>query len=82
MNRLQRRTLTRHEPDSNPNAGLLCNLRTGSLLAYRAIWASLRETAIRERDIVERDIGARDIQERDIRERAIRKTIASCQFAK
>jgi len=61
MNRLQQRKLTRQEPDSNPNARLLCNARTGSLLAYRALRACLRERDIRERDIGERDIGERDI---------------------
>ena len=91
MNRLQQRNLTRQEPDSNPNARLFCNARTGSLLAYRAIQARLRERDITERDIGERDIGARDIRERDIRERAIRErdiweraireTVATCRFA-
>ena len=82
MNRLQQRKLTRQEPDYNPNARLLCNARTGSLLAYRAIWASLMERAIKERDIGERDIWERDIWERDIWERAIRETVATCRFAK
>jgi hypothetical protein len=96
MNKLQQRKLARQEPDSNSNARLLCNARTGSLLAYRAIRASLRERDIRERDIGERDIGERDIgerdigerdigerdiQERDIRERAILETVATCRFA-
>jgi hypothetical protein len=91
MNKLQQRKLTRQEPDSNPNARLLCNARTGSLFAYRAIRASLRERDLRERDIGERDIGERDIgerdigdrdiQKRDIRERAMRETVATCQFA-
>ena len=71
MNRLQQRKLTRQEPDSNPNARLLCTARTGSLLTYQAIWVCLRERDIRERDIRERDIGERDIRERDIRERDI-----------
>jgi hypothetical protein len=71
MNRLQQRKLTRQEPDSNPNACLLCNARTGSLLAYRAIRARLRENDIREKDVRERDIGERDIGERDIGERDI-----------
>ena len=75
MNRLQQRKLTRQEPDSNPNVHLLCNARTGSLLAYQAIRARLRERDIRERDIWERDIGERDIQER-----AIRETVATCRF--
>jgi hypothetical protein len=81
MNRLQQRKLTRQEPDSNPNARLLCNARTGSLLAYRAIRACLRERDIGERDIGERDIGERDIRERDIRERDIGETVATCRFA-
>jgi hypothetical protein len=86
MNRLQQRKLTRQEPDSNPNARLLCIARTGSLLAYRAIWACLRERDIRERDIRETDIGERDIRERDIREmdirqRAIGETVTTCRFA-
>jgi hypothetical protein len=51
-------------------------VRTGSLLAYRAIRACLRE-----RDIRERVIGERDIRERDIRERAIGETLATCRFA-
>jgi len=71
MIRLQQWKLTRQEPDSNPNPPLLCNMRTGSLLAYRAIRACLRE----------RDIGERDIWERDIRERDIRETVATCRFA-
>jgi hypothetical protein len=59
----------------------------GSLLAYRAIWAHLRERDIRGRDMGERDIGERDIGEmdiglRDIRERAIWVTVATCRFAK
>jgi len=81
MNRLQQRILTRQEPDSNPNARLLCNARTDSLLGYRAIRACLRERDIGERDIWERDIRERDIQERDIRERAIGETVATCRFA-
>jgi hypothetical protein len=86
MNRLQQRKLTRQEPDSNPNARLLCNARTGSRLAYRAIRACLRERDIGERDIGERDIRERDIRERDIRERDIREraigeTVATCRFA-
>jgi hypothetical protein len=81
MNRLQQRKLTRQEPDSNPNARLLCNARTGSLLTYRAIQARLRERDIRETDLGERDIGERDIWERDIWERAIGNTVATCQFA-
>jgi hypothetical protein len=71
MNRLHQRKLTRQEPDSNPNARLLCHPRTGSLLTYRAICAQVRERDIRERDIRERDIGERDIRERDIRERDV-----------
>jgi hypothetical protein len=43
MTRLQQRELRRQEPDSNPNACLLCNARTGSLLAYQAIQACLSE---------------------------------------
>jgi len=91
MNRLQQRKLTKQEPDSNPNARLLCNVGTGSLLAYRAIRARFRERDIRERDIRERDIGERDIWERDIRERyiqerdtwerAIGETVTTCRFA-
>jgi hypothetical protein len=80
MNRLQQRKLTRQEPDSNPNARLLCNPRIGSLLAYRAIRARLRERVIRERVIRESDIGKRDILERDIRERAIGETVATFRF--
>jgi hypothetical protein len=81
MNRLQKRKLTRQEPDSNPNAHFLCNARTGSHLTYRAIRACLRERDIGERDIGERDIGERDIGERDIRERAIGETVTTCRFA-
>jgi hypothetical protein len=51
-------------------------VRTGSLLAYGAIRARLRE-----RDIRERDIGERDIWERDIRERDIGETVGTCRFA-
>ena len=90
MNRLQQRKLTRQEPDSNPNAHLLCNERTGSLLAYHAIQArirerdirerDIRERDIRERDIRERDIGESDIRERDIGERDIGETVATCRF--
>jgi len=39
-------------------------MRTGSLLAYRAILVRLRDTDIRERGIEERDIG---------------ETVATCQ---
>ena len=81
MNRLQQRKLTRQEPNSSPNARLLCNARSGSHLTYRAIRADLRERDIRERDIGERDIGERDIRERDIRERDIGETVATCRFA-
>jgi hypothetical protein len=81
MNRLQQRKLRRQEPDSNPNSRLLCNARTGSLHAYRAIQACLRERGIGQRDIGQRDIGERDIGERDIRERAIGGTVATCLFA-
>jgi hypothetical protein len=96
MNRLQQRKLTRQEPDSNPNARLLCDARACSLLTYRAIRAPLRERDISERDIGERDIGERDIVEsdirerdigemdirkRDIRERAIGESVATCRFA-
>jgi len=80
-NRLQQRKLIRQEPDSNPNARLLCNARTGSLLAYQAIRARLRDMDIRKRDIGERGIGERDILERDIRERDIGETVAICRFA-
>jgi hypothetical protein len=76
MNRLQQRKLTRQEPDSNPNTSLICNARTGSILAYRAIRARRRA-----RDIWERDIRERDIRERDIWERAIVETVATCRFA-
>jgi hypothetical protein len=76
MNTLQQRKLTRQEPNSNPNARLICNVRTGSLLAYCAIRARLRE-----RDIRERDIGERDIGERDIQERAIGESVTTCRFA-
>ena len=71
MTRLQQWKLTRQEPNSNPNARLLCNARTGLLLANRAIGARLRERDTREWDIGERDIGERDIGERDIGERDI-----------
>jgi hypothetical protein len=81
MNRLHQRKLTIQEHDSNPNALLLCNTRTGSLLAYRAIGERLREREIRESDIMERDIGESDIRERDIPEWAIGETVASCRFA-
>jgi hypothetical protein len=96
MNRIQQRKLTRQEPDSNPNACLLCNARTDSLLAYRAIQAPLRERDMRERDVRERVMGKRVIRERVIGERvigervigerviwerAIRDTVATCQFA-
>jgi hypothetical protein len=57
--------------DKNPNARLLCTVRTGSLLGYGASRAHFRERDIRERDIGERDIGERDIGERDIGERDI-----------
>jgi hypothetical protein len=77
INRLQLGKLTRQEPDTNPNAHLRFNERTGSLLAYRVIRARLRE-----RDIRQRDIGEWDVGERDIQERPIRVTIDSCQFAK
>jgi hypothetical protein len=80
MNRLQQRKLTRQERDPNPNARLICNARTGSLLAYRAIWARLRERDLGDRDIRERDIQKRDIRERDIRERDNGETVATCQF--
>jgi len=50
MNRLQQRKLTRQERDSNPNACLLGNARTGSLLADRGIRVCLRERDIRERE--------------------------------
>jgi hypothetical protein len=78
MNRLQEKKLTRQEPDSDPNARLLGNGRTGSLLANRAIRARLTEMDIRvryirEKDIGERDIGERELWERDILERDIRE---------
>jgi hypothetical protein len=63
--------LTRQEPNPNPNARLLCNARTGSLLANPAILARLRESDIQERDI----------RERNILEKDIRETIATCRFA-
>ena len=81
MNRLQQRKLTRQEPDSIPNSHLLCNARTGSLLAYRAIRARAREWNMRERDIGGKDIGERDFRERDIRQMDIGKTVATCRFA-
>jgi hypothetical protein len=86
MNRLQQRILTRQELDTKPNARLLCNARTGSLLTHTAFWARLRERDIGERDISERDIQERDIWERalrdgDIRERDIWETVATCGFA-
>jgi hypothetical protein len=71
MDRLQQRKLTRQEPDCNPNACLLCNARTGSLLTYQAIQARLRGMDIWESDIVDRDIGDRDIVDRDIGDRDI-----------
>jgi hypothetical protein len=77
MNRLQQRKLTRQEPDCNPKARLLCNLKTCLLLPYRVIRARLRERNIRERDIGERDISERGIRDKDIRERAIWETVAS-----
>jgi hypothetical protein len=43
MNRLQQRKLRRQEPDSNPNARLLCKARTGSLLSYQAFRARFRK---------------------------------------
>jgi len=48
MNRSQQRKLTRQEPNPNPNARLINTARTSSLLAYRAIWARLRERGIGE----------------------------------
>jgi hypothetical protein len=57
-------------------------VKTGSLLAYLAFWARLRERDIRQRDIGERDIGERDIWEKDIPGRAIVETVATCRFAK
>jgi hypothetical protein len=87
MNTLQQRKLTREEPNSNPNARLVCNARPGSLLAYRAIWAHLRERDISGRDMGERDMGEREIGERDIgqwdiRQRTIWVTVATSRFAK
>jgi len=86
MNRLQQTKLTRQEPDPGLNTRLLCNARTGSLLASRAIRVRLRESdsrewGIGERDMGERDIRKRDIRERDIRERDIPETVATCRFA-
>jgi hypothetical protein len=81
MNRLQQRKLTRQEPNSNPNSRLLCNARTGSLLANPAILARLRKSRIGERDIWEGNIRERDIRERNILEKDIRETIATCRFA-
>jgi len=80
VNRLQQRKLRRQEPDPNPNTYLLCNASTGSLLAYRAIRAYLRDRDIGERDIGERHIGDRHILERHIRERHIRETVATSRF--
>jgi len=76
MNRWQKRKLTRQEPDPNPNARLLWYARTGSLLAYRAIRASLRERVIGERVVGERVVrervnGKRVIGDRVIWERVI-----------
>jgi len=68
------KTRTRPQHECN-NHRLLCDASTGSLLAYRAIWARPRE-----REIGERDIGERDIVERDIREKDIRETVTTCQF--
>jgi hypothetical protein len=81
MNRLLQRKLTRQDPDTNPNARLLCNTRTGSLLAYPAIRARLKKRDICQGEFGERDIGERDIPERDIRERAIGEIFATCRFA-
>jgi len=81
MNRLQQRKLTSQEPDPNPNPCLLCSVTTGSLRAYRAIRACLREWDIGERDISERDIWERDIWEKDIWEWYIGETVAPCGFA-
>jgi len=80
MNRLRQRKPTRQEPDSDPNAHLLCNVRTGSLLAYRAIQVRLRYRDIRQRDMGERNMRGRDIRERDIQERDIGETVATCRF--
>jgi hypothetical protein len=78
MNKLLQRKLRRQDPDTNPNPCLLCNTRTGSLLAYRAIRARLKMRDICQREIGEREIGERDIPERDIRERAIAEIFATC----
>jgi hypothetical protein len=70
MNQLPQRKLTRHESDPNLNAPLLCNARTGSLLANRASWVCLREW----------NFGVRDIGERDFWEKDIAETVATCRF--
>jgi len=77
MNISQQRKIPSQEPDPILNARFLHNARSGSLLAYQAIWVLLREMDIGERDIRERDMWERDIRESDIGE-----TVATCQFAK
>jgi hypothetical protein len=78
--------MTRAQPyPEHNNQRVLCNARTGSLLAYRASRARLRESDIgegdiRETDIGERNIGERDIWEKDIRERAIQDAATTCRF--
>jgi hypothetical protein len=71
MNRLQQKKHTRQEPDSDPNAHLVFNVRTGSLLTYRAISARHKERDSRERVCGDRVIGERVIGERALRERNI-----------
>jgi len=55
-------------------------MRSGSLLAYSAIQADLRDRDIGEREITERHIGERDIQQRDIGARGIGENVATCRF--
>jgi hypothetical protein len=81
MNTSQQSTLTRQDPDSNPNARFLCNAGAGSRLAYRDIRVRIREKDIRERDISERDTGGRNMEEMDIQEMDIGETVATCRFA-
>jgi len=63
MNRLQQRILANLIPDPDPNAHLLCIMRTGPLLPYWDIQARLRERDIGERDIGDGHFGERDIGE-------------------
>jgi hypothetical protein len=81
MNTSQQSTLTRQDPDPNPNTRFLCNARAGPRLAYRDIRVRIREKDIRERDIRERDTGGRNMEETDIREMDIGETVATCRFA-